>query len=1081
MVIIMKKINFNSDWQFRKNEGSPWVPVQLPHDWLIDDVNNLYESNIATYRKTLDPSIPDGLREGQSIILRFDGVYMDSSLYVNESLVGEWKYGYTAFEYDITSFINKDGKNEITVKVNYQSPNSRWYSGAGIYRDCWLYIKNPAHFINDGIYISPKKEDSDNWKVTITAEVSSQAQNCQIRHSIIGTEHEITLPAASPEAILTVKNPLLWDTESPNCYTLRSELLLNGEVQDSIDTRFGFREIAYTPNGGFFLNGRRVKFFGCCQHHDLGALGAAFNKDAARRQLQILKDMGTNAIRTAHNPPAEAFMELADEMGILIQSEYTDMWRRGKTRFDYGRFFDEWSERDVASWVRRDRNCPSVIMWSVGNEIYDTHGDAVEGGKTLTYLMDLVKKHDPAGHAPLTFCTNYMPWENTQTCADIVKLIGYNYADYLYKDHHEAHPDWIIYGGETCSVVQSRGIYHFPLSKALLADDDLQCSSLGNSATSWGAKSTEACIIADRDAEFSLGQFLWTGTDYIGEPTPYHTKNSYFGQIDTAGFPKDSFYIFQSAWTDYKNKPMIHLFPYWDFSPGQNVDVRIASNAPKVELFINGRSLGTEHIDQKKGTSLIANYIVPYEKGTLKAVAYDEQGKIIAESSRSSFGDTALLAYKNETYGELVFTEIYALDKEGNPVENACDRVKVLVKGGTLLGLDNGDSTDYDQYKTDCRRLFSGKLLAIVKKDSEAEPEITAVIDSNDIPVRKIELIPEGFNVRAKIYPENATYNDLQWRLADPAGIDSPIGSITIAADGKSAKINPKGDGEAYIRCAVNNGKEHISLISLYPFTFEGYGKPFLDPYGFVSGGLYNLSNLPMTNGNDRGVATLRDRESHVGFADLDFGSYGSDEITLWLFPLSGAPFPFDVYEGMPEDGGEKICTLSYDKGSKWNTYIEVTYKLPRKLKGITTLSFVFNLKVHIKGFQFTSYNKAFQELNFADNDQIYGDTFDVKPPAVENIGNNVTISYNDMDFGSEGTESLEITWRSRQDKNSVRLDFTSEDGKTISSMMSFTANDEYKTIVIPLENPVKGKGIISFVFLPGCNIDLRSFKFIKE
>jgi beta-galactosidase len=361
----------------------------------------------------------------------------------------------------------------------------------------------------------------------------------------------------------------LWDIDSPNLYFLKSELSLNGEVIDAAETRFGFREIQFTQNDGFFLNGRRVKLCGVCQHHDTGALGAVADKDAIKRQLLLLREMGVNAIRTAHNPPAAVFMELADTMGFLVMSELTDMWQLPKTEYDYARFFDGWVEKDAASWIRRDRNCPSVIMWSVGNEIYDTHADFEAGAATLKKLMALVSEHDPDTHARVTLGSNYMPWENTQKCADIIKLIGYNYAEYLYGEHHSAHPDWLIYGSETGSTVQSRGVYHFPYSKPLLADDDMQCSALGNSSTSWGAKSVEAFLTDDRDAEFSLGQFVWTGTDYIGEPTPYQTKNSYFGHIDTAGFPKDSFYVIKSAWTDYKKAPFVHIFPYWDFSRGQ--------------------------------------------------------------------------------------------------------------------------------------------------------------------------------------------------------------------------------------------------------------------------------------------------------------------------------------------------------------------------------------------------------------------------------------------------------------------------------------------------------------------------------
>jgi len=1102
---------FNLGWEFKLEGGRDWLRVRIPHDWLIGDTRNLYKSGVGLYRKFFN--LDAAPAAGGNIFLRFDGVYQDSTLFVNGEVVGSWKNGYTAFTYDISSFL-RAGENEIIMKVNYESPNSRWYSGAGIYRDCWLIRKKAAYIVPDGVYISTKKT-CDGWIVNVDTEIETGGLDCKISHSItyLNPDESVNLPVPVYEVLqedkLLVKNPELWTLDSPVCYKLVSRIIYNENQIDEVETRFGFREIEFSPKGGFFLNGEQIKINGVCQHHDLGALGAAFHKDAQKRQLMILKEMGVNAIRSAHNPPAADFMELTDTMGFLVMTEFTDMWKRPKTTYDYARFFEEWAERDVAAWVRRDRNCPSIIMWCIGNEIYDTHADAEDGAATTKWLMDLVRRHDPNGHAPITLCSNYMPWENTQKCADLIKLVGYNYADYLYKSHKEAYPDWIIYGGETAATVQSRGIYHFPLSKALLADDDLQCSSLGNSSTSWGAKSTEAVIIDHRDV---LGQFIWTGTDYIGEPTPYHTKNSYLGQIDTAGFSKDSFYIFKSAWTEFSKQPMVHLFPYWDWSPGQPIDVRIASNAPKVELFLNEKSLGVTEIDHKRGTSIVANYVVPYEPGCLKAIAYCEKGNIIAEAVRNSFGDAVEPRINCTRIGELVFAEIYAVDKSGNPVENANNRIKIEVSGGELLGLDNGDSTDYDQYQgTYSRRLFSGKLLAIVKSEDSKMPVITANFDDTDVPVRKIELIyvragsspphttgdcckratlnlarkklpvrsiiRDGFTVQAKIHPENATYRDLSWRLADAGGIDSPLGRLVV--DCQTAVLHPKGDGEVYVRCSVSNGKPHPDLISLLPITITGYGKPFLNPYSFISGGLYTHSNIPMTNGNERGIATSRDAESQVGFADIDFGSFGSSEITLWLFPLVKHNFTFEIWQGKPNKPGSRLLlTPTYDKGSIWNTYQAVTYKLPERLTRIQTLYLVFNLKVHIKGFVFKS--KTYEIIPFAACDNIYGDSFEVKGQAVENIGNNVTITFKEMDF-TRATKTLELRWRSHQDKNSINLLFADEEGMELLNTISLPESENYAATTVTLDKPLRGKGDVSFIFLPGSAIDLESFRFVQE
>ena len=1055
---------FNDGWLFAKNSPENFTPVEIPHDWLISDTLNLYENSVGFYKKTFQF---DSAFQDKHVFIRFDGVMMDSTLFANDSKVGEWKYGYTAFEFDITDYLIKDRDNTILLKVNYQSPCSRWYTGAGIYRDVFLLTKNAAHFISDGIYITPKKQIDGQWVVEVEAEVEAGGQVFEVRHHVIETGG------------MTIPDARLWDINDPHLYHLKSELLVGGSVSDTVISRFGIRETEFKPDEGFFLNGRRVKLNGVCQHHDLGALGAAFNRDAMQRQLNILRGMGVNAIRTAHNPPSVSFMELADEMGFLVMSEILDMWRLPKTEYDYARFFDEWIERDVASWVRRDRNCPSVILWSIGNEIYDTHADYEKGAATLRLLTALVKEHDPNGHSAVTFSSNFMAWENTQKCADLLKIIGYNYAEELYHDHHRTYPDWVIYGGETCSIVQSRGVYHFPLGKELLHDDDMQCSAFGNSRTSWGARSIEKCITDDRDAYFSPGQFLWSGFDYIGEPTPYHTKNSYFGQIDTAGFPKDSYYIFKSAWVDYKADPFVHIYPYWDFSPGQVIDVCICTNAPKAELFFNGSSIGVFEVEQKSDKKLKGEFRVPYEPGELTGLAYDDEGNEVARTVRRSFGDAVRFNARPETVGELVFYEITALDKDDNIVENANNRVNVCVDNGVLLGLDNGDSTDYDQYRSSSRRLFNGKLLAIAKPDyPTATMSINLEMDSTDVPVRKVELTSDGFRIFAKTYPEDATYDDLAWRLTDVSGIDSPLGVLDVADDGRSAVLVPNGDGDAFVRCGIKNGGEHISLYSQIQLTLSGYGRPLLNPYKFLAGGLYNLSNSELANANERGVATMRKGKSHVGFADIDFGAFGSDEITLSLFALDSEPFIFEIWTGgMPEHGGILLFEPLYDKGTIWNTYIDATYKLPRRLRGIETICFVFNQKVHIGGFVFRELDKAFEKLYAADNDFIYGDSYSVADRAIEGIGNNVTIGFNDMDFGDNGAEAIEINLRCRR-KNSFQVVTTDADSVSFSNMLEAEPSVEYALSCFSLDNKIKGKNTVSLVFLPGCDIDIEWIRF---
>lgn len=768
----MLKTLWNTDWSFSKTslditweDRAQWEqgmrPVDLPHDWLIYDTLNLYEDSIGWYRKRFTCEEPD-----DRYILRFDGIYMDYAVYLNGEKLGEWKYGYSTADWDLTGRLH-EGENEIVVSVRHQAPNSRWYSGAGIYRNVWLTVLSgrDAFLLPDGIYATTAQTKEgytlrvDTELAPATARISScdygstawgaegaadirghyeleyfLAHETDAGYEVVLQERQLVADDAAEDANLpggvrtsaffAITQPRLWDIEDPHLYELTVRLYARvGESAFPIQEgscRIGFRTTEYLPEQGFLLNGRKVRLNGACDHHDLGALGAAFHKEAMRRKLLLMRTMGVNALRTSHNMPAPEVMEMADEMGILVIAEAFDMWEMAKNPYDYARFFPEWAERDVRSWVRRDRNHPSVILWSIGNEIPDTH--ASEHGEEITRrLMSDVRVWDPLAKAPVTIGSNYMPWQGAQNCADIVKLAGYNYAEKYYEEHHAKYPDWVIYGSETSSVVQSRGVYHFPLERATLIEEDEQCSSLGNSTTSWAAKNTEFPIIADRDTPYSCGQFIWTAIDYIGEPTPYQTKNSYFGQMDTAGFPKDSYYIYRAEWTDATKAPFVHVYPYWDFSLGQPVDVRIASNAAEVELLVDGVSQGRRSIDHAHGQELVPSWKVPYAPGELTAIAYDKTGRVIAKERRHSFGDTArLVLHANKDTlradGEdMLFVEITAEDADGYPVENAMDYVRVTVEGAArLVGLDNGDSTDYDSYKGCVRKLFNGKLLAML-------------------------------------------------------------------------------------------------------------------------------------------------------------------------------------------------------------------------------------------------------------------------------------------------------------------------------------------------------------------------------
>lgn len=1138
---------FNDGWQFTKRaigtkledlskDKIAWSDVDIPHDWLIYDTNHLYETGEGWYHKKFTLSSEDLNNRRYDIC--FEGVYMNTTVYVNGAVAGEWKYGYSTFTFDITKLLQA-GENEIVVQVVHEAPNSRWYSGAGIYRNVWLIATSPSYLITDGIYIAPKKVDEEHWNVEIDTEVvlESGEEVGLVRQTILNqdgqvvgmTEQEVrSLGSETNDALkishnIQVSSPMLWSIENPYLYVLKTELILHNHVVDGISQNFGFRTLRFDQNDGFFLNDIHVKLHGACMHHDLGALGAAMNKVALRRQLTMLQEMGINAIRTSHNMPAVELMELADEMGILIVSEAFDMWERPKTEYDYARFFPEWHEKDVASWVRRDRNHPSIIMWSIGNEIYDTHAGE-RGREVARELRQLVEIHDPKKNGLITFGSNYMPWENTQKAAEEVEVVGYNYAEYLYQAHHEKYPHWIIYGSETSSTVQSRGIYHFPLSQSMLANDDEQCSSLGNCTTSWGAKSTEKCITDDRDAKFCLGTFIWTGFDYIGEPTPYATKNSYFGQIDTAGFKKDSFYIYQAEWTDYKKNPMVHILPYWDFNEGQLIDVRVFSNAPKIELFFNGESLGVVTIDHEKGKKLSGDWQIPYRKGTLKAIAYDEHDHIIATDEQSSFGDAVALkmeADKKELKAngeDLIFVTISSEDADGNYVANANNRIEVEVSGaGRLVGLDNGNSTDFDSYKGTSKRLFSGKLLAIIAAKFEpgdikvratsrglkecelllkavpavAKKGVSTTLTENtksdfndEIPIRKINLINHGTKhfdantttttITAEIYPKNATYSDITWKVINSLGIETNIAEVKVS--GNEATIIAKGDGEFRLRCSATNGRPRTEIISELEFEVTGLGNVNLNAYEFISGGLYNASNCELGNGNDRGVATLRDGESHIGFRNIDFGEFGSDEITMPIFYNSSEPLPMEIWEGMPgEEGSSLIDIVYYQAPAKWNTYQENTFKLSRRLKGITTICFVLKEKIHLKGFQFKKLEKAYEVLSAKDYNRISGDSFTITEDAVEKIGNNVALEYENMNF-TKGFSKIVICGRSHIDVNTIHIRFHGENGD-INQIVEFPYSEDYITKEFSLDS-VEGNQKVSIVFLPGSSFDLKWFRF---
>ncbi len=1126
-----RNILINDNWEFRLLPldsgydkamcGNGWNKVDLPHDWLIYDTNNLYADGEGWYRRTFEIEETDG----KCVRLYFDGIYMDSHIFVNGNEVFRHTNGYTAFYVDITKYVKK-GKNELAVQVDHRSPNSRWYSGAGIFRDVELVI-TPDTYI-DSVYISAYTDgkvfvstEIAQWEKYPPHRIVTSIYNADGEQVACG-QTEPELPCSNAEIQLNVENPVLWKLDTPYLYTVKTEIVsvvdCENIVVDSVTDTIGFRETKFDPNEGFFLNGKYMKLKGVCLHHDLGCLGSAVNYRATERQVMLMKEMGANAIRTSHNMPSRQLIEICNKVGMLVVSECYDMWEMEKTKYDNARFFKETADYDVECWVKRDRNAPCVIMWSIGNEIYDTHASA-HGYEIAERLVKAVRASDPRENAKPTIGSNFIEWEGAQKIGKMLGISGYNYTERCYDLHHGKYPDTVIYGSETSSAVRSRGIYHFPASVPMLSHDDKQCSSLANSCVGWGRPAEDAWI-QDRNRKFCAGQFVWTGIDYIGEPTPYDTKNSYFGMADTCCFPKDIYYFYQSVWSD---KPMVHLLPYWDFNEGQEIDVIAYTNLLKVELFLNGKSLGVQEIDHISGNKLHAHWIVPYEKGEIRVKAMDNNGNIVAEDSHRSFGDPIkVIANADRTTlsangTDLAFIEIGVTDSDGNPVENARNRVSVEVSGaGRLMGMDNGDSTDYEQYKTSNRKLFSGKVLAVigttleageirVKITSEGLESYELVLNSEcteargasavqcvehtvpdkGVSVRKIELVCDNtelnennrtLTAEVKLRPENASFDDISCKLVKENGVESNIAECEYS-DGKIT-VTAKGDGTAFLRVYASNGAKLPQVISDLKFTVTGLGDAVVNPYSFISASKFSDSSEPL-NIIQNGALGGFSNPIYAGFAALDFGKIGTNKFRLYLGNNCERDIPVEVWTGAPEQHGSKlISTAMFPHNNGWGHFAPVDFVLDEAIKGVQNISIAFADKCIFGGFEFIAEEKAFAKLYAADNDEIYGDDYTVNGECVEKIGNNVVISFNDMDFGS-GTTRVTICGRTPNEVNSIQFRNTGDDGLQKSCVIEFEKADEYTERSFELA-PMIGVNNVSFVFMPGSNFDFAWVKFEK-
>lgn len=1129
-----QNILFNDGWQFCLCDigtelsalpGRHWYDVELPHDWLINDTSKLYETGEGWYRRSL-PCSAEQL--SGRVLLNFDGVYMNSTLFVNGKEVGSWTYGYSAFEHDITDFLH-EGENELLLRVSHQSPNTRWYSGAGIFRDVMLKLRPAAYIGTNGVYIHSAPQPEGGWTTEVETDVVGEASDIRMLLEVFdpagasmggyGLEAHFDGGHEKFTASFNSTDPELWSVDDPMLYTLKISLYSGSELLDCVNVTFGYRIAEFDPDRGFLLNGEPVKLHGVCMHHDLGALGSALNEAALARQLRIMKEMGVNAIRTSHNMPARQLVQLCDEMGLLVDSEAFDMWEKPKTEFDNHRFFTEHAERDVRSWIERDRNHPCIIMWSIGNEINDTIDP--HGLDITKRLYEYVLKYDPKGNAAPTIGSNYMGDENAQKCSDVVKLAGYNYSEYLYDEHHAKYPGWVIYGSETASAVRSRGIYRFPAELPLLTGEDCQCSSLDNSVVGWGSSAMKSWRL-DRDCPFCCGQFIWTGFDYIGEPTPYNTKNSYFGIVDTAGFPKDIYYFYQSVWLSPEQKKVLHIVPsYWDFIPGQEIDVLIYSNARDVELFLNGKSVGTHVMELETSQDMRAHFKVPFEPGVLRVVGHFADGSECSEVLHTPSDPAAVvLTSDKETLladgRDIAFVEISTVDVNGIPVGNARNRIRVEVSGaGRLVGLDNGDSTDYDSYKGDNRRLFSGKLLAMI--ESTLEPgEITvrayseglenaelrlvsencgevsgvSVVTENKFPavcraytgeVPARLLLPEvdvnsfdperrSAEIRAKLLPENCTYDDISWSVVRRNGVESNLAQVE--GSGRSAVVTAKGDGEFFVRAMVHNGAEHPQVIADIPFTAEGLGAAVRDAYSFISASTLDSSNVP-TNIIEDGALSNFDGRTVMTYSDIDFGKTGSQIISLSV----GTCFdmPVEVWEGTPDDG-KLICRVDFGNNGHWCGFAGQDFALAERLTGVRTISVVIDSRVIFGGFSFVPIERAYDTNWVGEADSVYGDDYRIDGRRVADIGNNVIINYERLDFGEGGSEALIISGETGNPMNQIQLRYTPAGGAQKTVLLEFQQDGgREQRFDIP---KLSGVNDVSFVFMPGSRFDFDWFRF---
>ena len=700
------------------------------------------DGGIGWYRKTF--KLPEDIKD-KRVFVEFDGVYMNSDVWINGFHLGNRPYGYSSFQYELTKHLKfGDKKNVMAVRVDVQQPCSRWYSGAGIYRNVRLTITDPVHIAHWGTYITTPKISENEATVRIETNIKNQSLSSKqvtLVTNIVdesgnkvgsgGSNHEIKAGSIGNFTnVVKIQKPKLWSVEIPTLYRVESKVYVDNNLVDDSETPFGIRSFEFTKDKGFFLNGKHVNIKGVCLHHDLGSLGAAVNKRAIERELEIMKNMGCNAIRTSHNPPAPELLDLCDRMGLLVMDEAFDEWKIDKTKYGYGRFFDKWSKRDLTDMIHRDRNHPSIILWSIGNEIPEQSSpNAYEMSKRLA---DICHTEDPT--RPVTSACNTPEAAIKSGYAKPLDVLGINYNTDFYNS---LKGQVKLFGSETASTVSTRGEYNLIKegdSLKILKELNNQCSSYDMNAPSWG-NVAEASLMAVKNAPWIAGEFVWTGFDYIGEPTPFSWPSviSYFGIVDLCGFPKDRYYLYQSQWT---SKPMVHILPHWNWKgfEGMKIPVWCYSNCESVELFLNGKSLGEKKFSDTKDLHLA--WEVPYSPGTLKAVA-KINGKIVCTDEVQTAGDPAkiiLTPDRKEISADgtdLSYVKVEVVDKDGRICPNADNLIKFKIDGeGFIAGVGNGNPISHEYFKAKERKAFHGLALVIIQStDKSGEINITASSD----------------------------------------------------------------------------------------------------------------------------------------------------------------------------------------------------------------------------------------------------------------------------------------------------------------------------------------------------------------